>query len=900
MGSCCCAEKRNQVQGSQAKEPDAKETVENDPAATPDSCPISRQSTRHRQRLKRKQVGRQEVRPALPLAAAADHPVTSIDKRLIFAALQRLFIFKTLTEEEWERVTDAMKRYGLKAGQVVYEEGQAAEQFFVLASGKLEVLVNGQVTMIVSPGCGFGEIALLHETPRTATVRAKQDCQMWGLDRKTFQDIVQSINSQQLAENQAFIASLSIFEVLTKQEKENLLAVLVTTKYPPGSHIVTQGESGDVCFIIKEGTVSCQKDGQEVRRLGKGEFFGEQALLYGGVRTASVLAIDQVKCVSIGAEDLTKALGQSLQQVIYRNSLRIAFEHNEYLKKLNRDQIDRLIAAVTVRSYVRREVVVAANTGLAVGLWVVVKGELASGSETLIGTFMVLGDLNFQGEGQWEEDVVVRSETADVAFISKPDFESALGGSLALASQRNATLSILSSMNLLRPLATDHLRKLVQVLNLRTYGPGEFIVKQHERGDSFFIVESGEVQVIKDGVAIRSVRKMDYFGERAVLSGEERSASIQAVGKVTCWELRCSDFQRLIDAKVRRQLLKRIEMQDDRIALRDLIYVKTLGKGTFGIVMLAIHPSTRQLYAVKSINKEKIKVHNLRENLLTERNTMRQLDHSFVVKLVKTSKDQGHLYFVMEYVRGKDFFDALRDIEGVLSARDAKFYVSCLLLILEYLHDRDIIHRDLKPENIIIDEEGYPKLIDFGTAKIAKGRTYTIIGTPHYMAPEVIGGRGYSVMADYWSVGVLLYEMMCGKVPFGEEEENPVRIYEHILRSKLVYPSWITPQSISSTAPIIESLLNRNPSLRLSGSMDRFKQNPWFNDISWVINIQNDLLDKKISPPYIPKLDDMTGSVTASLSAGIPLGRMIEVLSRQREDPVDVRSIRQDPWESEF
>ena len=891
MGSCCCAEKRNPTQESQGNgNTDGKETVgnqaENNPEpATPDSRNISRLAIRRRQMLKRKQVSRPKVHPALPLTATLlpDSPVTSIDKRLILSALQRLFIFKALSEEEWERVTDAMKRYSLKAGQVAYEEGQAAEQFFVLASGKLEMLVNGQVTMIISPGSGFGEIALLHDTPRTATVRAKQDSQMWGLDRGAFHDIVQSINSQQLAENQAFIDSLSIFEVLTKREKENLLAVLVTTKYPAGSHIVTQGESGDVCFIIKEGTVSCQKDGREVRRLDKGEFFGEQALLYGGVRTASVLSVGQVKCVSIGAEDLTKALGQSLQQVIYRNSLRIAFDHNEHLKKLSREQIDKLIAAMAVRSYARSEVVVGASTRLSVGIWVVVKGELARGRGRLIGTFMLLGDLKFEEEGECEEDVVVRSESADVAYISKSDFESTLGGSLALASKQNATLSILSSMNLLRPLAQDHLRRLVQVLNLRSYGPGEFIVKQHEKGDSFFIVESGEVQVIKDGVAIRTIRKMDYFGERAVLSGEERSASIRAVDKVTCWELRRTDFQRLIDAKACKQLLKRIEMQDDSISLRDLIYVKTLGRGTFGIVMLAIHPTTRQLYAVKSINKEKIRLHNLRENLLTERNTLRQLDHAFVVKLVKTGKDLGHLYFVMEYVRGKDLFDALREIEGVLSARDAKFYVACLLLILEYLHDRDIIHRDLKPENIVLDEEGYPKLIDFGTAKLVKGRTYTVIGTPHYMAPEVIGGRGYSVMADYWSVGVLLFEMVCGRVPFGEEEENPVRIYEHILRSKLVYPSWISPQSISTTAPIIETLLNRNPSLRLSGSMERFKKNPWFNDISWVSNRQDELLDREVSPPYVPQLNDMTGSMAASLSAGIPLSQMIEVpLGREK------------------
>ena len=111
--------------------------------------------------------------------------------------------------------------------------------------------------------------------------------------------------------------------------------------------------------------------------------------------------------------------------------------------------------------------------------------------------------------------------------------------------------------------------------------------------------------------------------------------------------------------------------------------------------------------------------------------------------------------------------------------------------MFEYLHARDIIYRDLKPENVMIDEQGYPRLIDFGTAKILEGRTYTIVGTPHYMAPEIITGKGYDYNADYWSLGVVLFEFMCGGVPFGEEEEDPYNIYEAILSAPLRYPNYV-------------------------------------------------------------------------------------------------------------
>jgi cGMP-dependent protein kinase len=119
------------------------------------------------------------------------------------------------------------------------------------------------------------------------------------------------------------------------------------------------------------------------------------------------------------------------------------------------------------------------------------------------------------------------------------------------------------------------------------------------------------------------------------------------------------------------------------------------------------------------------------------------LDHVFILKLVKTFKDDNRIYFLTELVQGMDLFDVLRKI-GLLTNSKALFYSSCMILMLEHLHERRIAHRDIKPENIMVDKDGYPKLIDFGTAKVVKDRTFTVLGTPHYMAPEIILGKGYN------------------------------------------------------------------------------------------------------------------------------------------------------------
>jgi cGMP-dependent protein kinase len=190
-------------------------------------------------------------------------------------------------------------------------------------------------------------------------------------------------------------------------------------------------------------------------------------------------------------------------------------------------------------------------------------------------------------------------------------------------------------------------------------------------------------------------------------------------------------------------------------------------------------------------------------------------------------------------------FDALRDI-GLATDADAKFFVACMLLALDHLFERKIVHRDLKPENTMVDEEGYPKLIDFGTAKFVNGRTYTIIGTPHYMAPEVLTGRGYSLGVDMWSLGVMLYEFLCGGVPFGEELTDPYKVYEKVLKEKLKFPAFMG-QSFPAKTPI-EWMLKRNPAERGTPSQ-LIEKSEWLRGFNW-----ESIMSRSFKPKYTPKI----------------------------------------------
>lgn len=464
---------------------------------------------------------------------------------------------------------------------------------------------------------------------------------------------------------------------------------------------------------------------------------------------------------------------------------------------------------------------------------------------------------NPEGYGQYTADVLACGDIVDVVEISRKALEQCIGGSCEQTVLLNQALSVMKRVNVFRGLPEEKFRELIGALQLLEFPHSSVIVQQGAVSDSFFIINEGRVDVTKDGLNVRSITKHDYFGERGMLFNDRRTATVVALGDVSCWMLQKNDFLALIDEDIRLQLMKRIELQDDNIVLPELALVKTLGKGMFGNVFLAAHKLKNRLYAVKTVERNKIERYQIQNCLVLERKILLQIDHSLIMKLVRTFKDEFRVYFLTEFVRGIDLFDVLRKL-GLVSEEDAKFYIACLITILEHLHDRDIIYRDLKPENVMVDDEGFPKLIDFGTAKIVDGRTFTIVGTPHYMAPEVVLGKGYGVAADYWSVGIMLYEFLCGGVPFGEEEEDPYAIYQRVIEHKLVYTKYIN--SASTAKPLIEQLLNKNPAMRTGGSIEILKKHPWLGDFNWEA-----VLTRQLRTPYCPKLPDLSGEVQKAL-----------------------------------
>ncbi|XP_074141001.1 serine/threonine-protein kinase N3 isoform X3 [Sminthopsis crassicaudata] len=281
---------------------------------------------------------------------------------------------------------------------------------------------------------------------------------------------------------------------------------------------------------------------------------------------------------------------------------------------------------------------------------------------------------------------------------------------------------------------------------------------------------------------------------------------------------------------------------------QDFCCVAVLGRGHFGKVLLAQYKKTGTFYAIKVLKKQDVLSRDELESLYCEKRILEMVGHSghpFLLSLLVCFQTSSHFCFVTEFVPGGDLM--MRIHADVFPEPQARFYLACVVLGLQFLHEKKIVYRDLKLDNLLLNAKGFLKIADFGLCKEGMGfgdRTSTFCGTPEFLAPEVLIDESYTRAVDWWGLGVLLYEMLVGECPFpGDTEEE---VFDCIVNEEAPYPHFLSVEALA----LIQKLLQKCPEKRLgAGRQDaeEIKVHPFFRSTDWEA-----LLSCRVQPPYVP------------------------------------------------
>ncbi|EPY51074.1 AGC/PKA protein kinase Pka1 [Schizosaccharomyces cryophilus OY26] len=310
-------------------------------------------------------------------------------------------------------------------------------------------------------------------------------------------------------------------------------------------------------------------------------------------------------------------------------------------------------------------------------------------------------------------------------------------------------------------------------------------------------------------------------------------------------QLRKARLVQLLDLQ-RKRIRPADHTTKGRYGIQDFDCLQTLGTGSFGRVHLVQSKHNRLFYAIKVLEKRKVVDMKQVEHTCDERHILSRVQHPFITILWGTFQDAKNLFMVMDFAEGGELFSLLRKCHR-FPEKVAKFYAAEVILALDYLHHNQIVYRDLKPENLLLDRFGHLKIVDFGFAKrVSTNNCFTLCGTPDYLAPEIISLKPYNKAADWWSLGIFIFEMLAGYPPF--YSENPMKLYENILEGNISYPQYFSSSSIDLMNHLLQrDITNRYGNLK-DGSMDII-MHPWFRDISW-----DKILTRKIEVPYVPPI----------------------------------------------
>lgn len=787
--------------------------------------------------------------------------------------LERVPIFRTLDKSDIEEIANGMGRKSFQKGDTVFEQGETGDAFYVVAVGVANVLVRPSNFIKVND----------------------------------------------------YVELMSDLTFAGKIVPKGTIARV--DKYDPSRDYPYTVRVHDPKFGGQRGRVLPEeidlKDGrpepQHVAKLKPGDYFGEQSLLKGKPRNATIKAAEDLECGVIDGELFKKLkLGDKLSFAKRKavqtfestdkktggdtsktekdmKLIKDAIGNNKKLAEiisLDETQMNSLVAGAWKKQCSPGDVIIEQGDLQAEEFFVVKDGEFeisvaqAQGESTndkayaasVVGTVKdgaSFGELALLYQAPRAATVTCK-QRGTLFVIDRQSFKAVLRA--ASEEKVNGFMRVINTIRLFDCLLSDEKDALANALVETHFIMGECIIKEGDKGDAFYILAKGAITFTKKDAQTGEDRVISYmdaakpekgcfFGERSLLKKELRAATARVTSsEAVALALTKDRFEELLgslsdmikekDGSASGQRKSKVNngfvpRALNTIKHEELRTIALLGCGGFGAVTLEQHKDTGKTYALKRLSKGFIVKTKMQQGTIREKDILALCDSDFVIKLFATFKDDQYLYFLLEPALGGELYATYHKHRFHGDAKKAKFFSGTVVFCFEHLHQRNILYRDLKPENLLLDEKGNCKLTDMGLAKVVIGKTYTTCGTPDYFAPEVIQQTGMGKGVDWWTLGVLIHELMSGHAPF--EANDPMETYQKIVRGvnrvRFTYKD-------SDAVELVKNMLKHQPSERLPmrvGGTRNIKSHNWYGDFNW-----ENLANRTMEAPYKPSVKSAT------------------------------------------
>lgn len=658
-----------------------------------------------------------------------------------------------------------------------------------------------------------------------------------------------------------------LFSSLSSDELRLLIDAMAPHDAPAETVIIRQGDIGDYFYVVEEGRVDFQVDGNSVGNCGRGASFGELALLYDSPRAATCVADTFCKLWKVDQHTFRYMLAK--QQANQNKQINSILVKVPFLSELEDQMLSKIIDALTTVHFKKGEYIF--KKGDIGDMFYILEKGTAKVHDIGFGDTK-FDDIDIESGAYFGERALLTGEpraahvtaTSDCVCLalSRESFEATLGPLQALidrAMTKRVLLSIPSFGD--QYIESHEIDRFLDLMDEVTYKKGEIIMEEGKpTKPALQIIAKGRVTIVSNKGEINNLQNGGHFGEATLQmkTGEPGQATITAIEETTCQVLTKKMVEGIVGSASRLgQARSLINARESKVSVKykTLKKIRILGIGTFGKVWLALDKNTNKVFALKLMDKKQCIEYKQHEGVIREKNILANIDHPFLLKMWASYQDDLHLMMLLDLIQGGELFSVLHtDTRDGVSNADAVFYAACVLEGLGHLHERNIAYRDLKPENALIDSKGYCIVVDYGFAKVVTSKTFTLCGTPEYLAPEIILSKGHNKGVDYWAFGILIYEMLVGQSPFYCNDQ--MRLFKKIVQGKFAYPA---SRPVSKAADdLIQRLLQRHQSKRLGnlkgGHID-VQKHPWFSDLD-----VKKLLKRELRAPWKPQIKDALDS----------------------------------------